>query len=459
MGEMESCDCGQDGGTGGHRICKFDADSPQDGFFSECQGCSAPMTPPVSMRCQDGDKNGFETDVDCGGPECDKCGPDAACIVATDCGDASDCRDGLCTEPRAGGSSTFSNYDHDAYAYDHAVDWSCAGTTTFDSTGQGSFTTTTACSGVADAQPEVTCGVAQTTAGGPMVCILRAASFVLGTGHTLRLVGDKPVILAIDGDATIEGTIDASASGATPGAGGNASCTVGLGQNGQSDTGIDDGAGGGAGGGFAAGGGKGGVGDRGGPNDQGLGGPASMAESDLTLVPLRGGCKGGDGGDGWNGGVTGDGGAGGGAVQVSARGTLTVVGTITAGGGGGLGGSGDEDGGGGGGSGGAILLEAGDAVSVTGSLRAHGGGGGGGSGTGSDDGADGGDGGAGAASGGLGGDAGGASNGGDGGAGGTATDTDSSNSAGSPGHDGEDQGLDGGGGGGGGGGAGVIIVH
>lgn len=96
------------------------------------------------------------------------------------------------------------------------------------------------------------------------------------------------------------------------------------------------------------------------------GGAASAADGNATLVPLRGGCEGGDGADGWIGGSNGTGSGGGGAVQISARGTLTVAGTITAGGGGGEPGDGDEDSGGG--SGGAILLESSSAANITGTL-------------------------------------------------------------------------------------------
>jgi hypothetical protein len=394
MGETMPCACDDGGGIGGTRTCMYAADSPLDGYFTECRGCvAAPEDAAVPTRCQDGDKNGFETDVDCGGPDCERCGGGDGCVADEDCVDGSRCESGACTEPRTGAVS-FSNYDHESFGYEHAVAFDCAGTTTFDSTGQGSFTTTTSCSDTADERPEVSCGVAQPQSGGPSVCILRASSFSLGAGHTLVLVGDKPVILAVDGDATIAGTIDASARGLTPGAGGNgAAGQSGSGAAGQTDTQIDDG------------------------------------------------------------------GAGGGAVQLSARGELTVSGTITAGGGGGGAGTGDEDGGGGGGSGGAILLEAAGGLTLDGSLRAHGGGGGGGAGTGADPGTPGGDGASAAGSGGAGGDAGGASNGGSGGLGGSATDSDPEGSPGAPGANGEDQGIDGGGGGGGGGSGGVIVVR
>ena len=35
--------------------------------------------------CMDGEKNGLETDTDCGGPKCDPCGGGESCVVPTDC--------------------------------------------------------------------------------------------------------------------------------------------------------------------------------------------------------------------------------------------------------------------------------------------------------------------------------------------------------------------------------------
>lgn len=35
--------------------------------------------------CMDGEKNGQETDTDCGGPKCDPCAAGDSCVVATDC--------------------------------------------------------------------------------------------------------------------------------------------------------------------------------------------------------------------------------------------------------------------------------------------------------------------------------------------------------------------------------------
>jgi hypothetical protein len=44
-----------------------------------------PETPDLSPSCSDGITDGKETDVDCGGPDCPKCGVARACQVGTDC--------------------------------------------------------------------------------------------------------------------------------------------------------------------------------------------------------------------------------------------------------------------------------------------------------------------------------------------------------------------------------------
>lgn len=187
---------------------------------------------------------------------------------------------------------------------------------------------------------------------GPMLVVVPLRGLTLAAGQKLRLVGDKPVLLAIEGDARIEGTIDAGSNHHTlAGAGGGAACSSGNGHVGAAAS--NDGASGGGGGSLTTAGG------RGGSSNDGPGGVAGAVESPSTLVPLRAGCSGGVGGsDGGSGG--GGGGFGGGALQVSATGHLVVAGTgvISTSGGGGARGTGRRDAGGGGGSGGAILLEA-----------------------------------------------------------------------------------------------------
>lgn len=50
--------------------------------------------PPPGPTCSDGVKNGDETDLDCGGPDCPPCANGRLCTSNTDCGTAR-CGDGL----------------------------------------------------------------------------------------------------------------------------------------------------------------------------------------------------------------------------------------------------------------------------------------------------------------------------------------------------------------------------
>jgi hypothetical protein len=95
-GEVETCAC-EEVEAQGRRTCVFDSASPLDGFFSECHSCQPPPPDPVE-QCTDGEKNGFETDTDCGGPACDPCATGDACATATDCAESM-CTDGTCTMP------------------------------------------------------------------------------------------------------------------------------------------------------------------------------------------------------------------------------------------------------------------------------------------------------------------------------------------------------------------------
>ena len=126
--------------------------------------------------------------------------------------------------------------------------------------------------------------------------LLVMKKLTIAAGATLRLTGTKPVILAIYGDASIQGTIDVSAQGSNPVPGGNQTCGNAAGHNGDDDTGDDRGGGGGGGGGFGASGGNGGAGSRilGSTNGGGLAPRASA-----SLSPLVGGCAGGAGGVGF----------------------------------------------------------------------------------------------------------------------------------------------------------------
>jgi hypothetical protein len=201
--------------------------------------------------------------------------------------------------------------------------------------------------------------------GGVDVVILPIVALTVQTGATLRLTGNRPVILAVYGDAVINGSIDGSANAGTPGAGGSQACGNSAGKDGTGSS--SSGGGGGGGGGFATNGAPGGTGDG------NAAGAAGVARGGATLVPLIGGCGGGKGGGCSSAAV----GAGGGAVQLSAAGTLTVAGSVRANGGTGPNGCGSEGGGSGGGSGGGILLE-GDRVTIGSGAQVTSNGGGGG---------------------------------------------------------------------------------
>jgi hypothetical protein len=212
---------------------------------------------------------------------------------------------------------------------------------------------------------------------GTMVARLVYSSIEISS--TLTVTGPVPLVLIARDDITITGAIELSASNATPGPGGYAGATsdggdaAGLrnGRGGAHDGTYDDG--GGGGGGMC---GRGGDGGRGG----GAGGGNGSGRTDLSgdIESLRGGGGGGAGAG--RGGSYGAGGGGAGAIQLSARGTIRIDGSIRARGGAARGG-GDSGGhlgaGGGGGAGGFVLVEA-PSVMVAGSIDAPGGPGGGG---------------------------------------------------------------------------------
>lgn len=174
----------------------------------------------------------------------------------------------------------------------------------------------------------------------------------------LRLVGDKPVIFGVFGNVSITGTIVAEA--------GDRIC-AGASADGEASV---TGNGGGAGGSFSTVGGPGGTGSF------TSGGTATAIESNLGPSPLRGGCRGGRGGDQTNAPAR-----GGGGFQISAAGTMTISNTIAAPGRGGSGGVAGAitrlaSAGNGGGSGGLLVLEASALTVSGGALTANGGGGG-----------------------------------------------------------------------------------
>ena len=212
--------------------------------------------------------------------------------------------------------------------------------------------------------------VIRTQSGGPEVAILPTRNFTLAAGRTLRVIGSRPLILSVNGDASILGNINVRGVANQPGAGGNTACTAGaIGDNGGHDSGGDDGSAGGAGGAYVT------VGGGGGNGNGGPGGAAASTVENTSTLALRGGCQGGNGGGSGGGRL---GGGGGGGIELSVAGTLTMSGTgarISTSGGAGARGNSDEDGGGGGGSGGMILIEAGTLNITGGWVTANGGGG------------------------------------------------------------------------------------
>ncbi len=203
--------------------------------------------------------------------------------------------------------------------------------------------------------------------GGIEVVVLAMAGLNIQSTRTLTLVGSRPVVFAIFGNAAIAGTVLAEAGADL------ADCAGSRGTAGIADS--QNAGSGGAGAGFGRFGGDGGAG---GP----LGGVGGAPHGNTMLVPLTGGCSGANGGAG--GAAGGAGGEGGGAVQFSVAGTLTVNGRVGARGFGGGKGAANATGGGGGGgagSGGAIFLEAQTLQVLAAQVTANGGGGGEGGGT------------------------------------------------------------------------------
>ncbi len=230
-------------------------------------------------------------------------------------------------------------------------------------------------------------GVTLSAVGGYRVLAL--GNLIMDSGASLRVLGDRPLIVLATGDVTLAaGSIidvgagcadDTDPTCAGPGGGtGTVAFDIdatgcGPGKNGNENVfGLDEAAGGG--GGAATAGGDGGG------TMQGLGIPG-IACGTPQLVPLIGGSGGGAGGVNPGAITGGRGGGGGGALQITAGHTLASSGTLTAGGNGGETGhpvNGGGGGGGGGGAGGGILLEGSTVTLAGGSIVAANGGGGGG---------------------------------------------------------------------------------
>jgi len=226
-----------------------------------------------------------------------------------------------------------------------------------NTSGTPSFTTW--CGGT---RPQITI---HSQSSGPGLAVVAFRNLNINSGSSLRIQGSRPAVLVVFGNATIAGTIDASASGTTAYAGGNYDCDANAPEPVDADSGDDETSGGG-GGGFGTAGGYGGKGD----DTAKVAGGSTRGTA--SLVPLLGGCPGGIGGLCGSAGS----GAGGGAIQLSVGGTLTLSGTVRANGGDGPNRCGGYLGGGGGGSGGAIKIDAVDLVTSSPTIQANGGDGG-----------------------------------------------------------------------------------
>jgi len=217
--------------------------------------------------------------------------------------------------------------------------------------------------------------------GGAEVCVIRGRDITAPAGTTVSVTGTRALVLLAARNVFINGDLDVAAFGTDAGPG---ALTGGTGAGGIGTHVEVYGDGGGGGGGFSGAGGVGGrgTGDSGATPPAAPGGTAGAAVATTPLAPLVGGSPGGRGAY-----TAGEadpfaaGGGGGGALQISARGTITLRGSIDVGGGGGQRGHADGrtnySAGGGGGSGGGVLIEAPSVVyEASARVQAIGGGGG-----------------------------------------------------------------------------------
>lgn len=185
-----------------------------------------------------------------------------------------------------------------------------------------------------------------TQSDGTTITVIHLSELSIAPLAMLTVTGTG-VVFAVDGTADIAGRITVA------GGSDNAThCTTARGTAGTDSQDITGGGGGGGGGGAADDGGDGG--DGAGIDAGAKGAKGSKVQSSLS--PLRGGCRGGNGGR-IGSSQAAAGGRGGGALQISTNTKIAVAGMLDAAGRGGEGGTAAHVGGGGGGSGGAILLE------------------------------------------------------------------------------------------------------
>lgn len=204
---------------------------------------------------------------------------------------------------------------------------------------------------------------AYTTQPAADACVIASQSITVPSGNTITVTGTRRLILLAEEAVTITGTLDAAShrTGLAGPAADTGPCPTAV----TSPTTATEG-----GGGWGATFGK--PGNNGG-NSPG-GGMGGGAASSLPITVLGGGCRGGSGANSGAGNGGGSGGHGGGAVLLLAGQSITIDGVVNASGGAGTGGK-ARGGGGGGGTGGMIVLEA-PTVRIAGQCFANGGGGG-----------------------------------------------------------------------------------
>lgn len=225
-------------------------------------------------------------------------------------------------------------------------------------------------------------------AGEPGLGVFSMGSLTVADAAVLRGEGDNALVLAVEGNAQIDGLVSVVAEGAEAGPGGFDGGAAGADGTGPCPGIMGTGhaighycTSGGGGAGRGATGGSGGNCTCTAPDDF-AGGDGGQVCGTPELIPLVGGSSGAGGTPAASAidppTQPGVGGGGGGALQITAAGTITVSGTggINAGGGGG--GESISAGGTGGGAGGAVLLEAPVVTVATGAILAANGGGGGG---------------------------------------------------------------------------------
>jgi len=209
-------------------------------------------------------------------------------------------------------------------------------------------------------------GMVRPQQSGPDVVVIHLSSLDIDPAASLTVTGTRPLILAVEGDVTIAGTIVTRA-----GANNATACGAAVGAPGTMSGSGPASGGGGGGASASSNGGDGGDGNNGTGTNRGVHGTHGTLIGGTPATPLRGGCRGGNGGSNNGTGSPGTGGSGGGALQISARGNLVSSSSIDAAGyGAGI--ATARTGGGGGGAGGTIFFEA-PSVVVSGRLCADGG--------------------------------------------------------------------------------------